>query len=77
MVAAHPIPLHVSAYNALKAVVKANARFSQNALEQQNLLEAASGTLGGLPKGEGWGRRRRGGIRARSSSSSALESSLE
>jgi carbonic anhydrase len=55
VVAAHPIPLHVSAYNALKAVMKANARFSQNELGQQNLLEVASGKLGGLPKGEGVG----------------------
>lgn len=48
MVAVHPILLHVNMYNALKAVVKANARFSQNDLGQMNLLEIGSGSLAGL-----------------------------
>jgi carbonic anhydrase len=45
LVAATPLPLHVASFNALKAVVKANSRFTQNTLGQENLLQRAADHL--------------------------------
>jgi hypothetical protein len=47
LVAAEPLPLHVKQFNALKAVVKANSRFVQNTLGQENLLRVAADNLPG------------------------------
>jgi hypothetical protein len=51
LIAAHPLTLHVDMYNRLKAVVKANSRFAQNTLGQENLLRVSARNLG--PGGEG------------------------
>ncbi|KAJ5698930.1 hypothetical protein N7462_000935 [Penicillium macrosclerotiorum] len=40
-----PLPLNVQSYNAVKHVLKFNARYTQNALGQDNLLEIASKEL--------------------------------
>jgi carbonic anhydrase len=45
LVAAKPVPLHVKDFNALKAVVKANSRFTQNTLGQESLLQLAADHL--------------------------------
>jgi carbonic anhydrase len=40
-----PLPLNVQTYNAVKKVLKFNARYTQNYLGQQNLLEIAASEL--------------------------------
>jgi carbonic anhydrase len=40
-----PLPLNVQSYNAVKHVLKFNARYTQNALDQDNLLEVAASEL--------------------------------
>ncbi|KAJ5109984.1 hypothetical protein N7532_002629 [Penicillium argentinense] len=40
-----PLPLNVQSYNAVKHVLKFNARYTQNALGQDNLLEVAAKEL--------------------------------
>ncbi|OQE21717.1 hypothetical protein PENSTE_c011G07135 [Penicillium steckii] len=40
-----PLPLNVQSYNAVKHVLKFNARYTQNALGQNNLLEVAAKEL--------------------------------
>lgn len=37
-----PLPLNVATYNAIKKVVKFNARYSQNKLGDRNLLDIAA-----------------------------------
>lgn len=41
LVAENPLPLNVATYNAIKSVVRFNARFTQNDPGEQNLLELA------------------------------------
>ncbi|KAJ5980215.1 hypothetical protein N7481_007513 [Penicillium waksmanii] len=40
-----PLPLNVQSYNAVKHILKYNARYTQNALGQDNLLEVAANEL--------------------------------
>lgn len=40
-----PLPLNVQSFNAVKKVLKFNARYTQNTLGQENLLEIAAGEL--------------------------------
>ncbi|OOQ90309.1 carbonic anhydrase [Penicillium brasilianum] len=40
-----PLPLNVQSYNAVKHILKFNARYTQNALGQDNLLEVAASEL--------------------------------
>ncbi|KAJ5263399.1 hypothetical protein N7478_011004 [Penicillium angulare] len=40
-----PLPLNVQSYNAVKHILKYNARYTQNALGQDNLLEVAAKEL--------------------------------
>lgn len=41
-ISTEPLPLNVQSYNAVKHVLKFNARYTQNALGQENLVELAS-----------------------------------
>ncbi|OGE51061.1 hypothetical protein PENARI_c014G05933 [Penicillium arizonense] len=41
-ISTEPLPLNVQSYNAVKKVLKFNARYTQNALGQDNLLEVAA-----------------------------------
>jgi carbonic anhydrase len=40
-----PLPLNVQSFNAVKKILKFNARYTQNALGQDNLLEVAAKEL--------------------------------
>lgn len=40
-----PLPVNVQSYNAVKHVLKFNARYTQNVLGQDNLLEVAAAEL--------------------------------
>jgi hypothetical protein len=42
LVLEEPLPINVKTYNALKSVIKFNARYSQNSLGETNLLQVAS-----------------------------------
>jgi carbonic anhydrase len=44
-ISTEPLPLNVQSYNAVKKVLKFNARYTQNALGQPNLLEIAAHSL--------------------------------
>jgi carbonic anhydrase len=44
-ISTEPLPLNVQSYNAVKKVLKFNARYTQNALGQDNLLEVAAKSL--------------------------------
>ncbi|CAG8928792.1 unnamed protein product [Penicillium salamii] len=44
-ISTEPLPVNVQSYNAVKHVLKYNARFTQNALGQDNLLEVAAAEL--------------------------------
>ena len=41
-ISTEPLPLNVQSYNAVKHVLKFNARYTQNALGQDNLIELAA-----------------------------------
>ncbi|KAL1641485.1 hypothetical protein SLS58_005990 [Diplodia intermedia] len=53
LVTQQPLPLDVATYNKVKGVIKFNARFTQNALGQANLLDQAA--LANLAAGAGEG----------------------
>ncbi|KAL2863300.1 carbonic anhydrase family protein [Aspergillus lucknowensis] len=44
-VSTEPLPLNVQSYNKVKSILKFNARYTQNALGQDNLLEVAAEKL--------------------------------
>ena len=44
-ISAEPLPLNVQSFNAVKKTVKFNARYTQNILGQDNLLEIAARKL--------------------------------
>ncbi|KIM94940.1 hypothetical protein OIDMADRAFT_134713, partial [Oidiodendron maius Zn] len=44
-ISTEPIPLNVQTYNAVKKVVKFNARYTQNTLGKDNLLEVSASRL--------------------------------
>lgn len=46
LVTQQPLPVNVAIFNAMKKVIKFNARYTQNALGEQNLLEVGAVTLG-------------------------------
>jgi carbonic anhydrase len=45
VISTEPLPINVQTYNAVKAILKFNARYTQNNLGQSNLLENAAAEL--------------------------------
>ena len=51
LVLSEPLPLNVATFNAIKKVVKFNARYSQNKLGERNLLDIAAAQAAKLRAG--------------------------